>query len=233
MKRLLLAAALLAATPAFAVNLITNGDFESGNTGFSSDYVYAPSSPSAGTPESTYLIDTNAANVHPAWFSFADHTSGSGNYLIENGATSTIDGANKVAWQQTITAAANTTYFFEAFASNLCCNASYQGLPAPSNLTFTVDDGTTITTLGTFTTDPANPGVWTGLSNSFTTGTNTLLTLRIVNSNLAASGNDFGIDDISFSTTSTVPEPTSWALLTTGFALIGAAARRRRPALAV
>jgi len=232
MKHILLAAALLASTPAFAVNLIVNGDFEAGNTGFTSDYTYAPSTPNAGNPESTYLIDTNAANVHPAWFSFADHTSGSGNYLIENGATSTVDGANKIAWQQTITAASNTAYVFEAFASNLCCNASFSGVPAPSNLTFTIFDGTTLTTLGTFTTDAAHPGVWTGLSNSFTTGTNTVLTLRIVNSNLAASGNDFGIDDISFSTTSTVPEPASWALLISGFAMIGVAARRRRTAVA-
>lgn len=131
MKQLLFAAALLATTPAFAVNLITNGDFESGNTGFTSDYAYAPSTPQAGEPEGVYLVDTNAANVHPSWFSFADHTSGRGNYLIENGATSTNDGASKVAWQQTITAVANTKYFFEAFASNLCCNATFTATPAP------------------------------------------------------------------------------------------------------
>ncbi len=227
MKHLLFAAALLATTPAFAVNLITNGDFESGNTGFSSDYIYTPSSPQAGTPEGVYLIDTNAQDVHPSWYSFADHTSGHGNYLIENGATSTNDGASKIAWQQTVTAAANTKYFFEAFASNLCCNASFRAVPAPSNLTFTIFDGTTTTVLDTFTTDPSNPGVWTGLSTNFTTGSATTLTLQIVNSNLAATGNDFGIDDIAFDTTSTVPEPASWALLITGFAMVGTAARRR------
>jgi len=51
MKRFLLAAALLAGTPAFAVNLVTNGDFEASNTGFTSDYTYTPSLPSAGSPE--------------------------------------------------------------------------------------------------------------------------------------------------------------------------------------
>ncbi|GEM_PF-1768585 len=66
MKRFLLAAALLAATPAFAVNLVINGDFEASNTSFASDYTYTPSLPSAGTPEGVYLIDTDAANVHPA-----------------------------------------------------------------------------------------------------------------------------------------------------------------------
>ena len=102
------------------------------------------------------------------------------------------------------------------------------GPAAPSNLTSTVDDGTTITSPSTFTTDPAHPGVWTGLSNSFTTDTAASLTLRIVNSNLAASGNDFGIDDLSFSTTSIVLEPASWALLVSGMAMVGVAARRRR-----
>jgi hypothetical protein len=53
MKRFLLAAALLAGTPAFAVHLVTNGDFEAGNTGFASDYVYTPSSPSAGVPKAS------------------------------------------------------------------------------------------------------------------------------------------------------------------------------------
>lgn len=232
MKTLLLAAALIAASPALAANLVVNGDFTAGNSGFTSQYAYAPSSGSAGTPEGVYLVDTNAANVHPAWFSFGDKTTGTGNYLIVNGATSTIDGDSKVAWQQTVTAAANTKYFFEAFASNICCNSSFTGSIAPSNLTFTVDNGTTVTTLQTFTTNPAAPGVWVGLSNSFTSGAAGTLTLRIVNSNLASSGNDFGIDNISLSTQTTVPEPATWALLIGGFTMVGFAARRRRVTVA-
>lgn len=227
MKYALLAAALFAAPAFAATNLVVNGDFEAGNAGFTSQYVYAPSSPTAGLPEGVYLVDTNAANVHPSWFSFGDHTSGRGNYLIVNGSTSTLAGDARVAWEQTIAVTANTKYFFEAFAANTCCNAGFGGSIAPSNLTFEVFDGTTTTTLDTFTTNPAQPGVWVGLSNSFTSGAAGALTLRIINSNLAASGNDFAVDDISFATGSTVPEASTWAMLILGFGLVGVAARRR------
>jgi len=235
MKTLATLAALAIAVPAAAgnMNLIANGDFSAGNTGFTSQYTYAPSASGAGIPEGVYLVDTNAQNVHPSWYSFGDHTSGEGNYLIVNGATSTIRGDSKTAWQQTVTAKAGTKYFFEAWASNICCNSTFGGSVAPSDLTFTVDDGTTVTTLGTFTTNPAKPGVWVGLSNTFTTTAAGPLTLRIVNSNLAASGNDFGIDDLNFGTRSAVPDAATWSLFVAGFALVGTAARRRRTTVAV
>ncbi len=44
---------------------------------------------------------------------------------------------------------------------------------------------------------------------------------------LGANGNNVGLSDISFNA---VPEPASWAMLIAGFGLVGAAARRRRPA---
>lgn len=227
MKLLVLAAAVAAAVPATAANLVVNGDFSAGNSGFTSTYTYAPSSPTAGLPEGVYLVDTNAANVHPSWYSFGDHTTGSGQYLIVNGATSTVAGEGRTAWQQTVAGSANTKYFFEAFAANICCNSSLTGPIAPSNLTFTVDDGTTETVLSTFMTNPAKPGQWVGLSSSYTSTLGGPLTLRIVNSNLAASGNDFAVDDINFSTSTTVPEAATWTMLVAGFGLVGAATRRR------
>ena len=52
-----------------AVNLIVNGDFQSGNTGFSSDYTYEPANGS-GTAlwnEGTYGIATNPQILHYLW----------------------------------------------------------------------------------------------------------------------------------------------------------------------
>jgi hypothetical protein len=42
----------------------------------------------------------------------------------------------------------------------------------------------------------------------------------------------FGFDDLPGGGTGVVPEPASWAMLITGFGLVGAAARRRRAAAA-
>ena len=42
----------------------------------------------------------------------------------------------------------------------------------------------------------------------------------------------YGVDNFTFAATGSVPEPTSWALLITGFGLTGAALRGRRPVLA-
>ena len=70
-------------------------------------------------------------------------------------------------------------------------------------------------------------GQWVGLSSSYTSTLGGPLTLRIVNSNLAASGNDFAVDDINFSTSTTVPEAATWTMLVAGFGLVGAATRRR------
>ena len=63
---------------ASTVNLVTNGDFESGNTGFTTDY-----SESVGlSGSSTYVVTTNPASNNGSFQSFGDNTSGSGNGLL-------------------------------------------------------------------------------------------------------------------------------------------------------
>ena len=63
MKLLVLAAAVAAAVPATTANLVVNGDFSAGNSGFTSTYTYAPSSPTAGLPRafisSTRVLPTS------------------------------------------------------------------------------------------------------------------------------------------------------------------------------
>ena len=54
-------------TPAAgAANLLVNGDFSLGNTGFTSDYVFT----SDTQPEGTYCVDTNPHNCHPGGASY-------------------------------------------------------------------------------------------------------------------------------------------------------------------
>ena len=73
-------------------NLVTNGDFRLGNTGFTSGYGYiSPAANIAASnfglgPEGYYAVDTNANNYHsPNWICH-DNTTGHGNFMIINGA---------------------------------------------------------------------------------------------------------------------------------------------------
>jgi len=223
MKALLLAAALLAATPAAAVNLVTNGNFSAGDTGFTSDYSYrAPGNYGGALAEGLYAIDTNAITTHPAWASFADKTGdAAGLYFIANGA-----GFNSIAWQQTVTVNPGSRYNFAAFAANLCCNAN-QSPPNFSMLDFQVDSGNGFTSVGTFTL--SGVGIWISNTGEFTAGAGNSVVARIVNTNIDAGGNDFALDNISVGN---VPEPATWGLMVIGFGMVGAGMRRRSSAVA-
>jgi hypothetical protein len=56
-------------------NLIVNGDFELGNQGFNSEYIFSPGNL---VPEGTYGILNNPNLAHPNFAACSDHTSGSG-----------------------------------------------------------------------------------------------------------------------------------------------------------
>jgi hypothetical protein len=214
----MIVAAVLAASPAYAVNLIANGDFEAGNTGFASQYTYTVPGPTNLYPESTYTVDTNPINSHDLFSSFGDHTSGEGNFMIINGAGV----ANEAVWiSQPLMLAANTSYTFAFWLVSV-----HPASPAQLEIQ-ALADGPSFS-FGPFTAS-GTTGVWQRYSGSFNTGGNTTpWTLNITNLNTELSGNDFGIDDISLTANAGIPEPGSWAMLVAGFGLTGFAARRRR-----
>lgn len=232
MKPILLAAALLIAAPAAAANVVTNGNFSAGNTGFSSAYTFQVpgqyGNPGTALGEGLYAIDTDANNTHVAWVNLPDHTGDqAGLYLIANGSGSDI-----TLWEQTVSVTPNTTYNFSAWTADVCCKvpgvASQLAGVSPPSFTFRVIDGQTTTTLGAFS--PSTFGVWQQFSGQYSNGGATSLTLRIINLNNLAAGNDLGLDDISFA--NAVPEPATWAMLIAGFGLVGASMRRRSRAVA-
>ena len=180
-------------------SLIENGDFESGNTGFTSEYQYVPPLPPPGRIGfAEYTVFTDPADVHDLWASFGDHTTGAGNMMIVNGK------ADITAWSQEVDLVAGTTYGFSAWATGV--------YPlAPARLEFLVGG----TSLGTLQVSAALPD-WKEFSAEFTaTATGpTAFTIRDLEG--ASSGNDFALDDISLQALSSVPEPETlltWLLL--------------------
>lgn len=221
-------AALSIASPApAAVNLVSNGNFEAGDTGFTSEYVSAPA---LNTTEGQYTVRADPFPWNPNFVSVADHTSGSGQLMmVANGSPT----AGDIVWQSAligITPATN--YFFEAFVMNVCCNANYTGPNSAPILTFSISlDGGPPTVLNTLTI-PVTPGIWNGLSTTFNSLGATTATLYLVNANTERGGNDFAVDDISLSTESIVngvPEPSTWLMMLLGFGGIGFVMRRARP----
>jgi len=180
--------------PAHAsANLVQNGDFELGNTGFSSEYGYYPvGSSTDGSGHDFYQISTDARTNNSRWVALADHTSGSGNYMNVDGS----DNQNTAFWGQSIGVEVGKTYEISGWFSSL------YPVSDPT-IKYTIDGNDASSTF-----DLATPGVWEQHSFLWTATTNTL-NLGLVDTNTEASGNDFAIDDLSVKA---VPEASTIAL---------------------
>ncbi len=166
-------------------NLVANGDFSAGNTGFTSSYTYSPP-PSTTLIEGDYSVYTNPFGVHTGFTSMGDHTTGTGNMMIINGGPTPTD-----VWCETIPVLPNTDYDFSAWIAN-CSSVTVP--PDVPILQFKING----VLIGTPTTISSAPGVWTNFFQVWNSGVNTVATICIYDQNTTSSGNDFAIDDISF-----------------------------------
>ncbi len=162
-------------------NLITNGDFSQGNTGFTSGYSYTPP---PNTAEGQYWVSTNAQLWNGGMAACGDHTTGSGNMLLVNGATA----ANTSVWCQTINVAPNTNYVFTAWVMTLTASS-------PAQLQFSIDGGL----IGVPFTASLTTCVWQQFYAVWNSGAHTTADICLLDVNTSAGGNDFAVDDIAFS----------------------------------
>ena len=167
-------------------NLVVNGDFSAGNTGFTSSYTYVSSGAGELVPESVYAIVTDPYPAHPAAFSFGDHTTGTGNMMAINGASTPIS-----VWCETIPVTPNTNYNFSAWVANWSNADVGTGVPV---LQFQING----TLIGSADAITAADGVWTNFFATWNSGVNTTASICIYDETTAADGNDFALDDISF-----------------------------------
>lgn len=179
-----------------ANNFVTNGNFSSGNTGFTTSYVVG----TGGTwgllsLEGTYGISSNPNLLHTNFSSFYDHTSGnsSGSMLVVNGASV----ANVNIWCQTITVVPNTTYDFSAWGASTTSSS-------PAILQFAINGNL----LGTPLSLPGTTAQWVQFHTTWYSGSNTSIQICITDQQTAVSGNDFAIDDIEFREVCTVSDST-------------------------
>lgn len=168
-------------------NLVVNGDFENGATGFTSDYI----SGTGGTwgllsNPGQYAIATSPNLVHSNFYSCVDHTTGNGtgNMYLANGS----DIANTIVWSQTINVEPNTNYNFSTWAM------SVENTGNPAILQFFVND----IQIGNVFSPSASGCTWSEFYNLWNSGLSTTAVISIKNQNIAGGGNDFALDDISF-----------------------------------
>lgn len=197
------AIALLAITASTHAQII-NGNFESGNTGFTSDYAFRVVSDGSNVHQ--YGVTHTSFEWTQFWSTItADHTTGTstGLFLIAD------VGPSGAIWQQTVAVSQNTSYDFGAWLSTWTPFT-------PATLAVEIN-GTVITNW----TGPAG-ATWTQYSTAWNSGASSSAIIRLYATSFFQPGDDIAIDDI---TLVAVPAPASASLILSAAALSG---RRRR-----
>lgn len=175
-----------------SINLVANGNFESGNFGFGSDYTNNPA---------VFPGQYNVTNSAAAFGAIVtDHSycvdpiiyAANENYLLVNGKTQQPGNPNAFIWEQTISGLdSNSTYKFCAYFKNMP-QCTFDTLPI---IYFEVDASFYVpgTPISAGITDCA----WINKEINFT-AMSTSATLRIyIDQTWNGDGNDLAIDDIS------------------------------------
>jgi gliding motility-associated-like protein len=169
-------------------NLVVNGDFESGNTSFSSSYtlgsgnIFSGLGPCENT--GTYLITTDPKKAHTNFPKYTDHSVSGTKMMVVNGSGT----PNSMVWSQAIKVNPNSDYILGAWIMTAKSD------PAVANLQFFIN-GVQIGSV--FNANPTQ-NIWEQFTNNWNSGSSTSAVLSIYNQNTVNTGNDFAIDDITF-----------------------------------
>jgi gliding motility-associated-like protein len=159
-------------------NLITNGNFDAGNTGFTSDYQYDSLDI---FNDGKYAVVRRANDVRNSFQNCRDR-SGSGFMMVVN-----ASGQPNRVWCQTITVSPNTEYLFSAWAASMVSEN-------PARLQFSINN----TLIGNIFTAPTSTCTWREFTANWRSNAATTAQICIANVNNTPRGNDFAIDDLSF-----------------------------------
>ena len=180
------------------INLIYNGDFESGNVGFVSSYTYRDSTYNDGTGygalglEGVYTVVINPISAHSNFSQCADHTTSGKKQMVVNGATV----ANVNIWSQTVNVVPNTDYQYTYWIQSVVASN-----PARLQLYINGSPAGPIYQADTPTCS------WRQFTYNWNSGSSTSAYLSLVNQNVVGGGNDFALDDIVFRPACTTEDP--------------------------
>ncbi len=165
---------------------VSNGNFNQGNSGFTSAYTYVSDLWSEGT----YYVGSSANTYHTGFHGHGH--GGSGNFMIVNGASS--PGVN--VWSQEIEVTPYKYYAFSTWVVSLNRNS-------PAKLQFSINGRQ----IGDVFSAPDAPivyiegvtdDIWENFYELWYSGNSTSAVITILNQNTEIDGNDFGLDDITF-----------------------------------
>jgi gliding motility-associated-like protein len=168
-------------------NLVKNGNFEMGNSGFTSGYTNYIS---GDFHQGYYTVTSNSPTTFNGGFAnCTDHTAIGTNLLLADGACGTNGiPSNTNLWCQTISVSPNTDYEFSAWMTNVLDNAT------SSTLSFSINGVEIGNPISTTTTACE----WSEFFVTWNSGATTSATICIAEGTGVCSGNDFAVDDISF-----------------------------------
>jgi len=172
----------VAITAAARADLVVNGDFEAGNSDFTSDYTHSPGNV---FDQATYDVVHDPHDAHAMAASYGDHTSGAGLMMAANGS----DDANQVVWSQTVSVSPHYNYDFSMWVSSWYCRPA-----APEAELAVYINGVQ---LGDAFSAPAVTAQWEQFSADWNAGTSTTAAIAIYDNETELLANDFALDDIS------------------------------------
>ena len=168
-------------------NLVINGDFSAGNTGFTNDFIFF--TPGTNTNNGSYSVLTGPqVPVANSQWGNIGHTTGTSTdkFLVVDG----LSPNGVIAWQQTIPGTATGLF-------NICLWANNLVIPTRNYFDPIVQvfvNGVAITPIITL---PESPNQWIPINGSWT---GTLpATIEVLTFSTENTGNDLAIDDIRFS----------------------------------
>jgi hypothetical protein len=163
-------------------NLVPNPDFSQGNTGFTSSYTYEVPTNVIGS--GSYFVGGNANHWNPGMLAICnDRTGGTDSMMLVANAAVT---ANVPVWCITMNVSPNCSYSLSAYFVAL----NQFNYP---QMRWTVNG----TPIGTVTNAIQIPCIWTQVSGTWSSGSNTTATFCLYDPLITGNGNDFGLDDIS------------------------------------